>query len=264
MKVNVLSRVGIKPIQAGGPSKHTFYEVWDEKQRKEYIDKHPDSKYSKENQDSNSPSPSTTKPKKEAKKFRKVSSKNPKDKPVVDALNDHLLPKLASVGIGSKVKSNWGADGQMHFRFSSTDSYDPLEENPIIPDFAYDPETNSFSVDSWSDSPEIKKLEGKKLKPEQLNEVVDMAVRQAEKNKKEANDKGFVTKVDLLDSRGKDPIEFYKSRVEHWSHRPYTDEEINNEKDPREKRYMKEFNLYREDSLKEWKEKLKRAEQLKK
>lgn len=69
MKVNVLSRVGIKPIQAGGPSEHTFYEVWDEKQRKEYIDKHPGSKFSKENKDSNSPSPSTTKPKKGSEKI---------------------------------------------------------------------------------------------------------------------------------------------------------------------------------------------------
>lgn len=263
MKVNVLSRVGIKPIQAGGPSEHTFYEVWDDKQRNDYLEKHPGSKFSKENQDSNSPSPSTTKPKKEAKKFRKVSSKNPKDKPVVDALNDHLLPKLADTGIDSKVSSNWGADGKMHVRISNRD-YNPLDEVVRIPEFTYDPKTNSFSVDGYGMPAEIKNLEGKRLKPEQLNEVVDLAVKYAEKEKKEANDKGFVNRVDLIDSRGKDPIEFYKSKVEHWSRKPYTDEEINNEKDPREKRSMKEFNLYREDSLEEWKEKLKRAEQLKK
>lgn len=35
MKVNVLSRLEIK---SGGPSEHTFYEVWDDKQRKDYLE----------------------------------------------------------------------------------------------------------------------------------------------------------------------------------------------------------------------------------
>lgn len=200
---------------------------------------------------------------KNQKKVRRVSSKNPKDKPVVDALNEKILPKLADTGIDSKVSSNWGADGKMHVRISNRD-YNPLDEEVRIPEFTYDPKTNSFSVDGYGMPAEIKKLEGKKLKPEQLNEVVDLAVKYAEKEKKEANDKGFVNRVDLIDSRGKDPIEFYKSKIEQWSRKPYTEEEIQNQKDRREANRMREFNYVRDDSLKIWQEKLKIAEKLKK
>lgn len=200
---------------------------------------------------------------KNQKKVRRVSSKNPKDKPVVDALNEKILPKLADTGIDSKVSSNWGADGKMHVRISNRD-YNPLDEEVRIPEFTYDPKTNSFSVDGYGMPAEIKKLEGKKLKPEQLNEVVDLAVKYAEKEKKEANDKGFVNRVDLIDSRGKDPIAFYKSKIEQWSRKPYTEEEIQNQKDRREANRMREFNYVRDDSLKIWQEKLKIAEKLKK
>lgn len=200
---------------------------------------------------------------KNQKKVRRVSSKNPKDKPVVDALNEKILPKLADTGIDSKVSSNWGADGKMHVRISNRD-YNPLDEEVRIPEFTYDPKTNSFSVDGYGMPAEIKKLEGKRLKPEQLDEVVDLAVKYAEKEKKEANDKGFVNRVDLIDSRGKDPIEFYKSKIEQWSRKPYTEEEIQNQKDKREANRMREFNYVRDDSLKIWQEKLKIAEKLKK
>lgn len=102
MKVNVLSRLEIK---SGGPSEHTFYEVWDDKQRKDYLEKHPGSKFSNKNQKEEKQSQPSNKTK-EPKKVRRVSSKNPKDKPVVDALNEKILPKLADTGIDSKVSSN--------------------------------------------------------------------------------------------------------------------------------------------------------------
>lgn len=178
MKVNVLSRLEIK---SDGPSEHTFYEVWNDKQRKDYLEKHPGSKFSNKNQKEEKQSQPSNKTK-EPKKVRRVSSKNPKDKPVVDALNEKILPKLADTGIDSKVSSNWGADGKMHVRISNRD-YNPLDEEVRIPEFTYDPKTNSFSVDGYGMPAEIKKLEGKKLKPEQLNEVVDLAVKYAEKEK---------------------------------------------------------------------------------
>ena len=42
-------------IEAGGPSEETFYKVWNDDQRKSYIDEHPNSKFAQEKESGNNP-----------------------------------------------------------------------------------------------------------------------------------------------------------------------------------------------------------------
>ena len=51
-------------IEAGGPSEETFYKEWNDKQRKQYITEHPDSKYAQE-KDGSKPSIQKKSPQKE-------------------------------------------------------------------------------------------------------------------------------------------------------------------------------------------------------
>ena len=65
--MHILSKLKIElkaAVEAGGPSEETFYKEWDDKQRKQYITEHPDSKYAQE-KDGSKPSIQKKSPQKE-------------------------------------------------------------------------------------------------------------------------------------------------------------------------------------------------------